>query len=297
MASTPSAFAKMKKTRQDTLAKLTQEIDKINSNNSPKDSDDDKFWKPTIDKAGNGQAVIRFLPACAGEDVPFVRVFSHAFQGPSGRWYIQPSLTTVGKPDPVGELNQKLWNTGSEENKALARKQKRTLKFISPIYVVKDPANPEAEGKVFLYKYGKKIFDKLNDAMHPSEIDDAAPINPFDMFEGANFTLRVRKQDGFPNYDKSTLGQSQPLFEDEKKMEEVYNQIPPLKPFVDAANYPSYEELKNQLNRVLAGGEVSAAAPTAEAPAGKTKKAAAPKAEEETDDLDKLIGDLNFDDE
>jgi hypothetical protein len=182
-------FSQLKKTRSEQLNKLTSEVSKLNA--SPQDrSDDDNFWKPEVDKAGNGFAVIRFLPAPNNEDVPFVRVWDHGFKGPGG-WYIEKSLTTLGKQDPVSEYNSQLWNSTTDDNspqRKQVRDQKRRLTFISNIYVVKDPSNPANEGKVFLYKYGKKIFDKLNEAMNP-QFDDESPVNPFDLWEGANFSF------------------------------------------------------------------------------------------------------------
>jgi hypothetical protein len=210
---------------------------------------DDRFWKPEVDKSGNGYAIVRFLPSPMGEDVPFVRLWDHGFQGPGG-WFIEKSLTTLGKDDPVSEYNTMLWNSGVDKNKDLARKQKRRLGFISNIYIVKDPANPANEGKVFLYKYGKKIFDKLNDVMNP-EFEDETPTNPFDMWEGRDFKMKIRNVEGYRNYDKSDFAEAAPLLDDDKQLEEIWKSQHSLSEFIDEKNFKSYAELKNRLYRVL----------------------------------------------
>jgi predicted DNA-binding antitoxin AbrB/MazE fold protein len=241
-------FGQLKKSRQNQFDKLNTELNKLNDATQGR-SDDDRFWKPEVDKAGNGYAIIRFLPAPAGEDVPFVRVWDHGFQGPGG-WYIEKSLTTLGKPDPVTEYNIQLWNSGIESNKDQVRKQKRRLSFISNIYIVKDPARSDNEGKVFLFKYGKKIFDKLNEAMNP-QFDDEKPLNPFDLWEGANFKLKIRNVEGYRNYDKSEFESASPLFDDDEELESVWRKEHGLKTFLDVSNFKSYEELKAKLNKVL----------------------------------------------
>lgn len=210
---------------------------------------DDRFWSPTVDKAGNGYAVIRFLPAPPNEDVPFVRIFDHGFQGPGG-WYIENSLTTLGKPDPVSEYNSKLWNSGIEANKEIARKQKRRLHFLSNIYVVQDSGNPANEGKVFLFKYGKKIFDKLNEAMNPQFADEEA-VNPFDLWAGANFKLKIRNVEGYRNYDKSEFDKAGPLSNDDSDLEAIWKKEHSLQAFLDPSNFKSYDELKAKLMRAL----------------------------------------------
>lgn len=242
-----NTFQSLKNNRKNNFDKLNQELSKLNQ--TVEKDDEEGFWKPTVDKAGNGSAIIRFLPAPAGEEVPFVRVWSHGFQGPGG-WYIEKSLTTLGKDDPVSEYNMELWNTGIESNKEQVRKQKRHLHYYSNIYVVKDPANPENEGKVFLFKYGKKIFDKLNDLMNP-QFDDEKPINPFDLWEGANFRLKIRKVEGYRNYDKSEFDSPSPLLEDDDELELVWKKEKPLQPFIDPSNFKSYDQLKKKLNKVL----------------------------------------------
>ena len=228
--------------------KLVKEVEKMNNSGG---GADDRLWKPEMDKSGNGYAVIRFLPAPEGEDLPWVKLFSHAFQGPGG-WYIENSLTTIGGKDPIGELNRELWNSGNESDKDIVRKQKRKLSFYANIYVVKDPANPQNEGGVFLYKFGKKIFDKIMDAMQP-EFEDETPINPFDFWEGANFKLKIRKVDGYWNYDKSEFDNPSALFDNDGKIEEVWKSAYPLAEFSASTNFKSYEELKTRLDAVLSG--------------------------------------------
>jgi len=242
------SFAALKKNRTN-FSKLTEELEKTSQPQSNTSSVDDRFWKPTIDKSGNSYAVIRFLPPTDGEDLPWVRVFNHGFKGPGG-WLIDNCLTTIGKPCPVCESNTELWGTGSQDNQNLARDRKRKLKYMSNIYVVKDPANPENEGKVFLYSFGKKIFDKLNDIMRP-QFEDEDPVNPFDFWEGANFKLKYRTVDGYGNYDKSEFDRQSALSEDDAELESIYNQQHSLEEFVSPSNFKSYEQLKERLDRVL----------------------------------------------
>jgi hypothetical protein len=242
---------------------LLKEVEKIANPQSQSDSrDDDRFWQPEVDKAGNGYAVFRFLPPPKGEEMPWARTWSHGFQGPTGKWYIENSLTTIGKADPVAEMNNELWNSGSEANKEIARKQKRRLSYICNVLVVKDPAHPENEGKVKLFKFGKKIFDKIKDVMQP-QFPDEAPINPFDFWKGANFALKIRKVEGYRNYDKSEFESVKPLFEDDAQIEAVWNQQHSLVDFLDARHFKTYEELKKKLDAVLSG----TAAPTRQAAA------------------------------
>ena len=260
-----ASFAQMKK--KNSFDQLNAQIQKMSANQQQQKSfDDDRYWKPDVDKAGNGYAVIRFLPSAPqdGEDgMPFVRVWDHGFQGPGG-WYIENSRTTLGEQDPVSEYNSTLWNSGIESNKDIVRKQKRRLSFYSNIYVVKDPSHPETEGKVFLYKYGKRIFDKLNDIMNP-QFPDEAPINPFNFWEGANFALKIRKVEGYRNYDKSEFESPSPLLSDDAEMEELWKQQHSLKELIDPSNFKSYDELKTKLYRVLAlDGGAHAPATTAE---------------------------------
>ena len=246
-----NTFAELRKSRAKDLEKLTEKVNKLNDKSSEKKSyEDDRFWKPVVDKAGNGMAVIRFLPAAEGEDMPWVQLFSHSFQGPTGQWYIENSLTTLNKKDPVSEYNTQLWNSGIEADKETARKQKRKLQYISNVYVVKDPSNPDNEGKVFLFKFGKKIFDKLNDLMNP-EFEDETPVNPFDLWEGANFKLKIRKVEGYQNYDKSEFDSPAALSEDDDELERIWKAQHKLSEFISESNFKSYDELKAKLNKVL----------------------------------------------
>lgn len=211
---------------------------------------DDTFWKPELDKSGNGYAVVRFLPTPEGDEMPWVSYFDHGFQGPGG-WYIEKSLTTIGKKDPVSEYNTSLWNTGIEANKEQARKQKRRLHYVSNIFVVSDPKNPDNEGKVFQYRYGKKIFEMLKEAISPAFEDESA-INPFDLRgEGANFKIKIRKVDGYWNYDKSEFDSPANLFEDEARLENIAMSTKSLSEIISPSKFKSYEELKEKLDRVL----------------------------------------------
>jgi hypothetical protein len=246
-----ASLSELKKNRNSFLQKLNKEIEKIDTPSESKSYIDDRFWKPEVDKSGNGYAVIRFLPPVQGEDVPWARVFNHGFQGPTGLWYIENSLTTLGKKDPVSEYNTQLWNSGIEANKEIARKQKRRLTYISNIYVISDPKNPQNEGKVFLYKFGKKIFDKINDLMNP-EFEDETPVNPFDLWEGANFKLKIRKVEGYQNYDKSEFDSPGQLLETDDELEAVWNSPHPLVEFLAEDNFKTYDELKERLDMVLA---------------------------------------------
>jgi hypothetical protein len=216
---------------------------------------DERFWKPELDKTGNGYAVLRFLPAPDGEDLPWAKVWSHAFQGPTGQWYIENSLTTLNQKDPVSEANTVLWNTGNETDKELARKRKRKLNYYSNVLVVSDPKHPENEGKIKLFKYGKKIFDKLMEAMNP-EFEDEKPLNPFDFWSGADFKLKIRKVDGYWNYDKSEFDKPNALFDgDDAKLESLWKQEFSLAEFTSATNFKSYDELKERFDRVIAGSK------------------------------------------
>jgi hypothetical protein len=238
--------------RSNSLDKLLGEVKKENAPQEKKSYKDERLWKPEVDKSGNGYAVIRFLPAVEGEDMPWAKVWNHAFQGPTGQWYIENSLTTLGKNDPVSEMNSAYWNTGIESDKEIARKQKRKLQYFSNIYVVSDSKHPENEGKVFLFRYGKKIFDKLMAAMQP-EFEDEKAINPFDFWEGANFKLKIRKVAGYWNYDSSDFDTSSAIFDNDEKIEEVWKTQYPLGEFTAASNFKSYEELKTRLDAVLSG--------------------------------------------
>ena len=227
-------------------AKLVKEVEKMNNNGA---SGDERTWKLDVDKSGNGYAVIRFLPAPEGEDLPFVKLYSHAFQGPGG-WYIENSLTTLGQKDPVSEYNTQLWNNGTDAGKETARKQKRKLTYMSNIYVVKDPANPENEGKVFLFKYGKKIFDKLTAAMQP-EFEDEEAIDPFDFWQGANFKLKAKNVAGYRNYDSSEFAAVSPLLDDDDALEALWKKQFSLAEIVSTDQFKTYEDLKKRLEYVL----------------------------------------------
>jgi hypothetical protein len=241
-------FADLKKQSKlgSLTAKLVKEVEKMNTTSG---SGDDRVWKLDVDKSGNGYAVIRFLPAPNGEDLPFVKLYSHAFQGPGG-WYIENSLTTLGQKDPVSEYNTQLWNNGTDAGKELARKQKRKLTYVSNIYVVKDPANPANEGKVFLFKYGKKIFDKIMEAMQP-EYEDETPINAFDFWQGANFKLKAKNVAGYRNYDSSEFAAVAPLLDDDDAMEAVWKKQYSLAELTAADQFKTYDELKKRLDSVL----------------------------------------------
>ena len=249
------SFASLKKasSKGDTFAKLSREIDKLNQP-AAGSSADERFWKPELDKSGNGYAVIRFLPAPDGEEMPWAKVWSHAFKGPGGQWYIENSLTTLGKDDPVGELNRELWNSGRDSDKEVARAQKRKLSYYSNIYVVQDPAHPENEGRVFLYKFGKKIFDKLIEAMQPAFADES-PVDPFNFWKGADFKLKIRKVDGYWNYDKSEFATPKVLGNfDDDKLESIWKEGYSLAEFEAEKNFKSYEQLTTRLNLVLGRG-------------------------------------------
>lgn len=253
-----TSFADMKKQRKSNLSNLIKETEKIANPNIYGD-DDNRYWRPELDKSGNGYAVIRFLPAPDGEDLPWARIWNHGFQGPGG-WYIENSLTTLGQKDPVSEHNTVLWNSGIEANKEIARKQKRRLSYTSNVYVVKDPANPQNEGRVFLYKFGKKIFDKINDLMNP-QFEDEDPINPFDLWEGANFKLKIRKVEGYSNYDKSEFDSPSALLDDDERLEEIWKSEHSLKELVSSDKFKSYDELKAKLDRVLGLSEKAPSRP------------------------------------
>lgn len=226
--------------------KLIKQVEKLNESGS---KDDDRFWKPVMDKGGTGSAIIRFLPAAEGNDLPWVQVWSHAFQG-TGGWLIDNCLTTLGQQCPVCEANRELWNTGSKDNQNIVRDRKRKLSYFANIYVVKDPANPANEGRVFLYKFGKKVFDKITAAMQP-EFDDEEPINPFDFWKGANFKLKLVKKDGYWNYDKSEFASPSILLDDDDELEKIYKSLHNLNDFADASQFKSYDDLKKRLEYTL----------------------------------------------
>jgi len=245
------SFADLKK--QSSLGSLTQKLVKeVEKMNTTGGGADERLWKPELDKTGNGYAVIRFLPSPDGEDIPWAKLYSHAFQGPGG-WYIENSLTTTGGKDPVSDYNRELWNSGNEADKDTVRKQKRKLSYYSNIYVVKDQVNPQNEGKVFLFKYGKKIFDKVMEAMQP-EFEDETPINPFDFWQGANFKLKIVKKDGYWNYDKSEFDNPSPLLEDDDALEALWKKEYSLTAVTAPDQFKTYDVLEKRLKYVLGQG-------------------------------------------
>lgn len=239
------SFADLKRKSQNSFQVLQKELEKSKSDSKS----DDRFWKPELDASGNGYAVIRFLPAPDGETVPWAKLYSHAFQDVGG-WYIENSLTTIGQTDPVGEVNRRLWNSGSESDKEIARKQKRKLSYYSNIYVVNDPKNPDNNGKVFLYKYGKKIFDKIQAAMNP-EFQDETPVNIFDFWEGANFKIKIKTVGGYWNYDSSEFSSPSALSADDEEMESIWKKSYSLEAFTAPDQFKSYDELRQRLDIVL----------------------------------------------
>ena len=280
------SFSAMKKSNFQDLLSKAENLNKSETKSGP----DERLWKPEVDKAGNGYAVIRFLPAPDGEDLPWAQVWSHAFQGPGG-WYIENSLTTLGKKDPVSDLNRELWNAGAEGSpqRDQARKQKRKLNYYSNIYVVKDSANPANEGRVFLYRYGKKIFDKIMESMQPA-FEDETPVNPFDFWKGADFKLKITRVAGFWNYDKSEFAEASTLggFND-KELEALWNEEHSLAAFTADDQFKSYEDLKFRLESTLKGNytkPVDAETAYEEVEAAPTPVASAPASvNEETDTL------------
>lgn len=286
------SFAALKKTRITSLERLTKEVQKFSAKYEKQT--DDRFWQPDVDKGGNGYAVIRFLPATQGEDVPWVRIWNHGFKNDAnGKWYIENSLTTIGLADPVSDLNTKLWNSTQDDEgpgRNQARKQKRKLTYISNIMVIKDASHPEKEGKIFLYRYGKKIFDKINSLMNP-EFEDETPVNPFDFWAGANLKLKIRMVEGYRNYDKSEFDTAAPLSGDDADIEKIWKNQFSLQAFVSPNQFKTYDELKTRLSEVLELASTEASENLAEVrPAaprvGKSVEAVSPKkaAEVESDD-------------
>ncbi len=284
----------LRKMRNSDFGQITQAFEKIaNPQTETKSYADDRFWKLEGDKAGNGTATLRFLPRVEGDELPWVKIFSHGFQGPTGKWYIENSLTTLGENDPVGELNSRLWNSGTQANQDIARKQKRKLSFIANVLIVSDPKHPENEGRVFMFKFGKKIFDKIMDKARPT-YEDEKPVNVFDLWEGANFKLRMRKKDGYTNYDESSFMDPTPVSQDEQEMLKVVTSQYKLSEFLDRKNFKSYDELKRKLEEVLSGDSFSSKSaaqmaeeddmPSAEAP--KIASKPAPKIAEISDEED-----------
>lgn len=287
-----SSFEALKKSRESSLRALSQEVTKQSTNQVQRESDD-RFWQPEVDKAGNGYAIVRFLPAPQGEDVPWVRFWDHGFQGPGG-WYIENSLTSIGQNDPVAESNSKLWATGIEENREIARSRKRRLHYVANVLIVKDSANPENEGQVRLFKFGKKIFNKINAVMNP-EFEDDQPMNPFDFWTGANFRIKIRNVEGYRNYDESSFAAPSKVHEEDAQIENLWGQEFALQEFLAPGKFKSYSELKQRLDKVLGltsgistgqetGDDSEDELPTKPASAGKT--ADEPKQTAKDKDLD-----------
>lgn len=243
------SFANLKRNKTD-LSKLVEQAQSANGATTTRQSDDPRFWQPTRDKAGNGYAVIRFLPGLDADGTPWVRYWDHAFKGPSGQWYIEKSLTSIGQQDPLSELNSKMWNSGNESDKAVVRQRKRNLRYIANVLIVSDPSNPANEGQVKLYRFGKKIFDKLMDSMQP-QFPDEKPVNPFDMWEGADFTIKIRKLDGYPNYDASSFKSASAISGGDEQLEELYNKQHQSSEWTDPKSYKTYDELRSRLAKVL----------------------------------------------
>lgn len=284
------SFSDMKQRSKTNLASLIKETEKISNPKTGFSDSDDRYWRPELDKSGNGYAVVRFLPAPEGEDLPWARIWNHGFQGPGG-WYIENSLTTLGQKDPVSEHNSTLWNSGIEANKEVARKQKRRLNYTANVYILKDPAHPENEGTIKLYRFGKKIFDKINDLMNP-EFEDESPVNPFDLWAGANFKMKIRKVEGYSNYDKSEFEASSALLEDDDKMEEIWKSENSLKELVSEDKFKTFDELKTKLERVLGlGSEFSSTPKSVDVPfdGGKPYTAPPKPAVESTNDGDESM--------
>ena len=258
---TDMSFAALKRNRTD-LSKLVQQAQETSGTTNQRQSQDERFWQPTRDKAGNGYAVIRFLPGDAEAATPWIRYWDHAFKGPTGQWYIEKSLTSIGQQDPLSELNSKMWNSGIEADKAVVRQRKRNLRYVANVLIISDPSAPENEGQVKLYRFGKKIFDKIMDSMQP-QFPDEAPVNPFDMWEGADFTLKIRKVEGYPNYDASAFKAPSALAGSDEDLEAIYDKQYDLTEWTDPKNYKTYDELKARLALVL--GEQAPRTPKQEA--------------------------------
>lgn len=293
------SFEALKKNRKSLIDKLINEAEKAGGGGGQQSYDDNRYWKPTVDKSGNGYAVIRFLPSSSGDQLPWAQYWDHGFKGPTGRWYIERSLTSLGQPDPVSELNSYLWNTGREEDKEIARSRKRRLHYVSNVYIVSDPANPANEGKIFLFQYGKKIFNKIMDVMQP-EFEDETPINPFDMWDGANFKLKIRQVEGYRNYDKSEFDSPSPLKNgDEDELKDIYESIHSLSEFTDPAQYKSYEVLSRKLHEVLGEESIPNAKDRVEKEAPEPAPSKKSKIESETfeDDEPKASGKGESEDE
>lgn len=287
-----SSLSQLKKSSTEQLENFREMMQKSDGGGNTYDRDDNE-WTCTWDKEKKiGSAVVRFLPAAKGSDYPWIKLYKHAFKGPTGKWYIENSLTTIGKTDPVGELNSRLWNSGVESDKAIARDQKRKQSYYANVLVVKDPANPDNEGKVKVYRFGAKVFDMIQDAMNP-KFDDEKPLNPFNPWEGADFVIKMHEVDGYPNYSKSFFKDSAAITEDDDEIEKIWEKCKDLGEYLDPKNFKSYEELLNRLYEVVGPevGSINTMPASAAAPAKKphtvvdnTKKeapASSSKAEQE----------------
>jgi len=271
------SFQDYLKNRQSAFNMMTDSLKK-ELNPETRKSDDDRLWKPQMGQDGTGYAVIRFLPGTNPDKTPWVKLYEHGFQGPTGKWYIENSLTTLGQKDPVSEYNTKLWNSGIEANKEIARKQKRRTSYLANVFVIKDPANPSAEGKVKVFKFGQKIFDKIMAALQP-EFEGDDPLNPFDLLEGANFRIKLKMVAGYWNYDASDFERSSPLAQDESKLEMIFNSQCDIHEYIAPAKFKSYDELSKKLNDVLGnntGGD-GGVAEVVSKPVAPAPKPSAPK--------------------
>lgn len=234
--------------RGSNLQKVKEALDKMNKGgDSYKDG---RMWTPTQDDAGNALAVIRFLPSLKADQLPWVKVYTHGFQGSTGRWYIEKCLTTIGADDPVCNYTRKLWNRGDDEGKELARKYKRKLSYYSNVLVVNDPKHPENEGKVFLFRYGAKIFAKITSMMMP-ELDSDPSVDVFDPDVGANFRLRVKRVAGYANYDDSAFQAPSPISKDDKVLDGILSAAYDLGEFLKPESYKSFDELDAKFHDVL----------------------------------------------
>lgn len=269
------SLADLKKSRSLDFGNITKALAKTTDAGYSKD--EDEYFKPTRDKAGNGSAVIRFLNTASGDELPWVQIYSHAFQGPTGRWYIENCLSTIGQDDPVNVANKALWATGNEKDKETVRKQKRKLQYVANILVISDPGNRENEGKVFKFKFGKKIWEKILEKLEPTFAEDK-PINVFDYWEGANFKLRIRQVEGYPNYDQSIFDAPSAIAETDEEILEIARQQKPLRDLIDPKNFKSYEELEKKFKGVMQGGGVAPAGDTEDAPPVREAKPVAEKA-------------------
>ena len=243
-------FNKMKVNSKKSLSTLTDKLEKMDTKSSYVD---DRFWKPTRDKSGNSYSIIRFLPPAPEDSLNFAKIYNHAFDV-NGKWFIDNCPTSIGKVCPVCESNSELWNSGLETNKSIARNRKRKLSYIVNIFVISDKQEPENEGKVFLYKIGPQIFEKISNAIKP-KFEDDEKFNPFDLWTGANFKLKIKKTivDGksMSTYEDSVFETPAPLFDNDAVLEEIWNKEYKLEEFVSEPNFKEYDELKKRFDFVV----------------------------------------------